>query len=118
MKHIDKKSRLHTQKVGMDLAQAIHALANPEQCFKLLQDLCTPAELEAIVDRWRVARLLEQGMPYRQIHERTGVSVTTVGRVARYLIDGSGGYAAALATLSKSSKQKQSPKSSSKENIS
>ena len=32
------------------------------------------------------------GMAYREIHERTGVSVTTIGRVARFLAQGNGGY--------------------------
>ena len=49
-----------------------------------------------MVDRWRVVPLLEQGIPYRQIHERTQVSVTTIGRVARTIERGAGGDAAAL----------------------
>jgi uncharacterized protein YerC len=48
-----------------------------------------------MADRWRVVPLLQQGIPYRQIHERTQVSVTTIGRVARTLERGAGGYAAA-----------------------
>jgi len=62
-----------------------------------LLDLCTPAELEAMTDRWRVVPLLQQGMPYREIHDLTGVSVTTIGRVARTLERGTGGYAQASA---------------------
>lgn len=57
-----------------------------------LEDLCTPAELEAIADRWRVVPLLLAGIAYREIHERTGVSVTTIGRIARCLDLGAGGY--------------------------
>lgn len=41
--------------------------------------------------------LLQQGVPYREIHELTGVSVTTTGRVARSLEHGHGGYTAAIA---------------------
>lgn len=48
------------------------------------------------MDRWQVVELLEQGLPYRQIHDLTGVSVTTIGRVARFLVDGFGGYATVL----------------------
>jgi TrpR-related protein YerC/YecD len=58
----------------------------------LLLDLCTPAELEAIADRWRVVPLLLEGIAYREIHDRTGVSVTTIGRIARCLDLGAGGY--------------------------
>ena len=61
-----------------------------------LEDLCTPAELEAMSDRWRVVPLLLKGVPYREIHDLTEVSVTTIGRVARTLESGTGGYSTAL----------------------
>jgi len=77
------------------LAAALAALQRPDEVAAFLRDLCTPAELEAMADRWRVVPLLLQGMPYREIHERTLVSVTTIGRVARTLEQGAGGYAAA-----------------------
>ena len=41
-----------------------------------------------MADRWAVVELLERGLPYREIHRQTGVSVTTIGRVARYLAAG------------------------------
>lgn len=65
----------------------------------LLIDLCTPAELEAMSDRWHVVPLLLVGLPYREIHDRTAVSVTTVGRVARCLVQGEGGYRTAAERL-------------------
>lgn len=79
-----------------DLATALVGLRNVEQMRAFLEDLCTPAELEAMSDRWRVVPLLSEGVPYREIHERTQVSVTTIGRVARVLERGAGGYSAAL----------------------
>lgn len=81
------------------LAEALLAMATPEEMRALLKDLTTPAELEALVDRWRVVRYLDQGRPYREIHDLTGVSVTTIGRVARYLEHGNGGYRLALQRL-------------------
>jgi TrpR-related protein YerC/YecD len=63
---------------------------------QFLLDLCTPAELEAIVDRWWTASLLNEGKSYREISEINGVSVTTIGRVARFLNMGEGGYRLAL----------------------
>jgi len=77
------------------LARALAALDRPDDVRAFLEDLCTPAELEAMADRWRVVPLLLQGVPYREIHDRTLVSVTTIGRVARTLERGAGGYAAA-----------------------
>jgi TrpR-related protein YerC/YecD len=78
------------------LAKAMVRLRTPAQMQAFLEDLCTPAELEAMTDRWKVVPLLLEGMPYREIHDRTGVSVTTIGRVARTLDRGAGGYAAAI----------------------
>lgn len=78
------------------LAKALAALERPTDVAAFLRDLCTPAELEALADRWKVVPLLLQGVPYREIHDRTRVSVTTIGRVARTLEHGEGGYAAAV----------------------
>ncbi len=78
------------------LARTLASLTKPDDIRDFLEDLCTPAELEAISDRWKVVPLLLQGVPYREIHDRTLVSVTTIGRVARTLERGAGGYAAAI----------------------
>ncbi|CAN7267411.1 YerC/YecD family TrpR-related protein [Pseudoxanthomonas sp. LjRoot143] len=78
------------------LAEALAALEQAGEVRAFLEDLCTPAELEAMSDRWRVVPLLLKGVPYREIHDLTQVSVTTIGRVARTLERGAGGYAAAV----------------------
>jgi TrpR-related protein YerC/YecD len=83
------------------LYQAVLALRTVEDCRNFFRDLCTPAELEAMADRWVVAELLGRDLPYREIHRLTGVSVTTIGRVARYLNGGNGGYQGALGALSR-----------------
>lgn len=74
------------------LYAAILGLRSPEEARAFFRDLCTPAELQAMSDRWAVVELLGKGLPYREIHRMTGVSVTTIGRVARYLTAGNGGY--------------------------
>ena len=78
------------------LYKAFLTLEKPEEVRQFLLDLCTPAEVEAMVDRWWTASLLRQGRSYREISEMTGVSVTTIGRVARYMHMGEGGYRLAL----------------------
>ena len=74
------------------LCQALLTLRTVDECRNFLRDLCTPAELQALADRWTVVGLLQAGMAYREIAKQTGVSVTTIGRVARYLGSGNGGY--------------------------
>lgn len=83
-------------RVRAELAATLAGLTDPAAVDAFLDDLCSPAEIEALADRWSVVPLLAQGMPYRRIYEVTGVSVTTVGRIAKCLDGGSGGYRAAL----------------------
>jgi len=90
------------------LFQAIATLRTPAECRDFLKDLCTPAELQALVDRWQVVGYLQKDLPYRRIHELTGVSVTTIGRVARFLTDGFGGYQVAIDRLKRHRSRKSS----------
>ena len=86
-----------TESAEQSLYEALLSLKNTDEMAAFLRDLCTPAELEVLVDRWRVVPYLLEEVSYREIHERTAVSITTIGRVARYLNQGSGGYLAAAA---------------------
>ena len=79
------------------LYQAILTLRTAEELRAFFRDLCTPAELQALTDRWAVAVQLQDQIPYREVQRKTGVSVTTIGRVARYLHAGNGGYSIAAA---------------------
>jgi TrpR-related protein YerC/YecD len=69
-----------------DLCAALLTPANGEEMERLLTDLCTPAEIRTMAERWHVARLLDgTSLSYREIHDATGVSTTTIVRVARFL---------------------------------
>jgi TrpR-related protein YerC/YecD len=88
------------------LLRAILALRSVEECRAFFHDLCTPAELQALKDRWAVAELLSHGkLTYRQVHDQTGVSLTTIGRVARYLAAGEGGYSKVLQRMARKSNE-------------
>ena len=68
------------------LCDALLTLKTREEVRRFLYDVCTPKEIADLSDRWCVARLLHEGkLSYREIHALTGVSVTTIGRVARFL---------------------------------
>jgi TrpR-related protein YerC/YecD len=84
-----------------NLYAALAALQSAEECRAFLRDLCTPAEIQAMADRWSVVEYLQRELPYREIHRLTGVSVTTIGRVARFLASGNGGYEVAVKRMSK-----------------
>ena len=84
-----------------NLCAALAALQTPEEVRAFLRDLCTPTEIQAMADRWAVVDYLEHGVPYREIHRRTSVSLMTIGRVARFLRSGNGGYVTAARRLNK-----------------
>ena len=84
-----------------DLYAAILQLQTVEEVESFFFDLCTPAELEWIVDRWRVAQMLVRKMPYRQIAAETNVSTATIVRVARFLNNGNDGYRTIMRRLGK-----------------
>lgn len=68
------------------LFDAFSALGSGEEAARFLKDLATPGELAAFAERWKIARLLDEGrMSYREIAAAAGASTTTVGRVARFL---------------------------------
>jgi TrpR-related protein YerC/YecD len=69
-----------------ELCDALLTPSSREEMRCLLLDLCTPAEIRTLSERWHVARLLDgTDLPYRDIHEATGVSTTTIVRVGRFL---------------------------------
>ena len=84
-----------------DLYAAILQLNKLEEVRSFFHDLCTPAELEGLVDRWRVAQMLVQNIPYRQIAAETNVSTATIVRVARFLNNGNDGYRTIMRRLGK-----------------
>lgn len=83
------------------LCEALLSINDVDGMNAFLKDLCTPNEYASFVERWRVCKLLATGEhSYREIHALTGASLTTIGRVARFLKDeNNNGYAAVLAQL-------------------
>ena len=78
------------------LFTAVLSLKSVKEAENFFRDLCTAEELKEITDRWEMARLVDKGMPYREIAARLKTSTTTVSRVASWLNNGQGGYRLAL----------------------
>lgn len=75
-----------------DLFQAILLLETEEECYRFFEDLCTIKELQAISQRFQVAKLLDERNTYSEIEEITGASTATISRVNRCLVYGANGY--------------------------
>lgn len=71
-----------------ELYEALLLIKTMPEMEKFFKDLCTPQEIRALAERWRVCRLLHAGdLSYREINSKTGASLATIGRVARFLKD-------------------------------
>jgi TrpR-related protein YerC/YecD len=76
------------KRAAADLFDAVLALKTREEAAAFFADLCTPGEMKAFAERWRVAQLLDAGeLSYREIASAAGSSTATVVRVARFLKD-------------------------------
>ena len=70
----------------MKLSTALKNLNSDKDIDNFLKDLCTPAEIEAMKERWEVAQLLYKGdSTYRDIASKLNTSTATVTRVAPLL---------------------------------
>jgi TrpR-related protein YerC/YecD len=76
----------------VDLADALVTLRTSDEAMRFLRDLCTINELKELGQRWHVARLLDEGVSYHEISDRTGASSATISRVAQWLRYGRDGY--------------------------
>ena len=83
-----------------ELIKAILLLENEEECANFLEDICTVKEIQDLSLRLTVASELKKGKSYQDISKETGASTTTISRVNRCLVYGSGGYEKMLGKLS------------------
>ncbi|HVY67820.1 MAG TPA: YerC/YecD family TrpR-related protein [Patescibacteria group bacterium] len=81
------------------LFKAILRLKNLTEARSFFRDLLTPAEIAEFASRWEAAQLLAEQVPYVIISRRTGLSSTTIARIAKWLKQGRGGYRLMLQRL-------------------
>lgn len=81
------------------LLDAILSMKSRDELKRFLTDLCTIPEIKSMAQRYDVACLLDQGMTYDHIFEKTGASKATISRVNRCLVWGAGGYKMAIENI-------------------
>ncbi|MBQ7045661.1 MAG: hypothetical protein IJN65_04110 [Clostridia bacterium] len=72
--------------------KAILALETEEECYKFFEDVCTIKEIQSIVQRFTVAKMLSEKCVYSDIVKKTGASTATISRVNRSLSYGNDAY--------------------------
>ena len=90
-----------TTKQTDEVYKAILSLKTIDECRAFFRDLCTLSEIEAMTERFQVAKSLNKSIPYREISEKTGSSTATITRVAHWLNHGLGGYKLVLKRIKK-----------------
>ena len=85
-----------------ELLATIVRLETVDEAAAFLRDLCTRKELEEMSHRWEAVKLLDQGIPYREISDRTGLSTATITRINQWLQHGTGGYRSMLSKIEES----------------
>lgn len=99
-KHTDRNDALY---------RAILLLKTPEECYSFFTDLCTVSEMKAMEQRFQVAKLLDDGLIYNEILEKTGASSATISRVNRALNYGADGYRTILQRLEEQERAETAP---------
>lgn len=94
-------ARIAKKEKNDGLYRALLTLRTEEEVYNFFQDLCTVTELRAMEQRFEVAQLLDDGLIYNDILERTGASSATISRVNRALQYGADGYKAVLPRIKK-----------------
>lgn len=85
------------------LIAALLALKNATEVKLFLRDLMTEAEVKEFANRLEAASLLSRKVQYSPIIERTGLSSTTIARIAKWLKGPLGGYRLILSRINSTS---------------
>ena len=91
---LDLNNRNKRSDPRSELYRAILMLKDADECYDFFVDLCTVSELKAMEQRFEVAKLLNDGLIYNDILEKTGASSATISRVNRSLNYGTDAYRA------------------------
>src|SRR3989344_8377406 len=113
MKGMNDKTKIKTVKlvkqIGPDIdwdtkankqfIAGILALKNEDEGKRFLRDLMTPLEIKEFANRLEAASQLYRDVQYESITESTGLSSTTIARIAKWLRGSLGGYRLILSRL-------------------
>ena len=88
------KNMKFSLKYGGELEKILQKAAkNKKLLHEFLLDLLSPAEYQDLAVRWQIVKKLKKGMPQRDISKSLKVSVSTVTRGSRELLNKKGGFA-------------------------
>lgn len=68
-----------------ELVEVVLAIRDKDFMLRFLEEILTPAEIDALVLRWELVKLLYRGMPQREISKQLGISLCKITRGSREL---------------------------------
>lgn len=92
------KSKLENEQLD-GLFEAMQKLETREDYYRFFEDISTISEINALAQRFAVAKMLDEEMTYTDIANLTGASTATISRVKRCLNYGADGYQLVLKRL-------------------
>lgn len=82
---------------GQELEEIIKkASKSPALLHEFMFDLLSPAEYKDLAVRWQIVKQLHQGVSQRDIAKNLHVSISTVTRGSREMLNRKGGFAEIL----------------------
>ena len=94
------KPKFYNQDIDQ-LIDALLTLKDKDEVMRFLEDVCTIKEIMDMGQRFTVAKMLYEHIPYQSIVKETQASTATISRVNKSLIYGAEGYKIALSRLKK-----------------
>lgn len=77
-------------------AEVIAVMSDVKDIQAFLRDVMTEKEIIEISSRLQAARMLDKGIKYTEIVEKTKLSSRTIARISDWMKNGYGGYAKAI----------------------
>jgi TrpR family transcriptional regulator, trp operon repressor len=91
---------IYKAQYGKELEKVLQAhKKNHKKFHELLIDLLTPAEYKDLAVRWQIVKQLNKKISQRKISKSLGVSVATITRGSRELLNKKGGFNSALSCI-------------------
>ena len=88
----DEEKNAIWSEISPDLIQAFLSLKNEDELKAFFRDLMSERDLRELQMRWGIAKMLDDGMTFTQIEEKTGITPNTITRINRWFKEGCGGY--------------------------
>ena len=76
-----------------ELVRVLSKIAHDRELLRaFLEDILTPTEYKEIPVRWQIVQQLARGIPQREIAKNLHVSIATITRGSRELLNKKGGF--------------------------